>query len=198
MTERDGSRREAKPPDNSTEHELMESAVLRDTRQVVEGERVQALRVGDLTEADLTRISWSGGPSHPKYVAEALQRRSQGEADYLAVRAPNGWPVSIGGIAYRGKEGDGTLWQLATHPKLRGLGIGSRLIAEAENRIKMRGLEWARLGVEDDNRRARALYERLSYEVCGREQQSWDQVDEKGEVRTYHAEVTLMKKHLAD
>jgi hypothetical protein len=52
------------------------------------------------------------------------------------------------------------------------------------------------LGVEDDNTRARALYERLGYAECGHEQGAWPEADAQGNVSIYHAELTLMRKSL--
>lgn len=47
---------------------------------------VVELPVRDLTADDLPEIGWSGGPLHPRYVAEALQRRAtSGDVEYLAV-----------------------------------------------------------------------------------------------------------------
>lgn len=64
--------------------------------------------------------------------------------------------------------------QLATHPDLQGLGIGSALVGAAERRITARGVNTARVGVEDDNPGARALYERLGYTDSGRRPASWE------------------------
>jgi ribosomal protein S18 acetylase RimI-like enzyme len=129
-------------------------------------------------------------------VGDALQRAARGEVDYLAVRAPGGFPVCIGGIDYAKCEGAGVLWQLATIGDLQSLGLGTRLILEAEQRIRQRSLATAMLGVEDNNPRARALYERLGYIAYDHAQESWKGVDPLGHVTVYHAEVTLMRKSL--
>jgi ribosomal protein S18 acetylase RimI-like enzyme len=50
---------------------------------------------------------------------------------------------------------------LEVQPALRSCGICTVLIQTAEQRISARGLPRAELGVEDDNPRARALYEML-------------------------------------
>jgi ribosomal protein S18 acetylase RimI-like enzyme len=175
----------------------MEPAVLEATKAAVWRSGAGSLTVDDLTPADLGRIAWSGGPLHTPAVARALERAEKGEVDYLAVRSPDGWPVSIGGVDYAAHEGAGTLWQLSTHGELTGLGIGTCLIAALEDRIRARGLPWAMLGVEDCNTRARALYHRLGYEDCGHAQDSWPEADDQGNVYTYHAEVTLMRKRLS-
>jgi ribosomal protein S18 acetylase RimI-like enzyme len=175
----------------------MEPAVLDATKAAIRRHGADSLTVNDLTPADLGQIAWSGGPLHMPAVAQALTRAERGEVDYLAVRSPDGRPVSIGGVDYAPYEGAGTLWQLATHGELTGLGIGTRLIAALEDRIRARGLPWAMLGVEDSNPRARALYDRLGYEACGREQASWPEADGQGNAFTYHTELTLMRKRLS-
>jgi len=174
----------------------MEPAVLAATKAAIQQHGAGSLTVDDLTPADLGRIAWSGGPLHTDSVAQALARVPNGEVDYLAVRSPGGYPVSKCGVDYTAHPQAGTLWQLATHGDLQGLGIGSALIKAAEDRIRARGVPWAMLGVEDDNTRARALYERLGYAECGHEQGTWPEADAQGNVSIYHAELTLMRKRL--
>lgn len=155
----------------------------------------EGLRLDDLRLDDLEAIDWAE-PLHLAYVAEALKRVAGGEVDYLAVRAPAGLPVAMGGIDFAVRPGAGTLWQLLTHPELRGLGLGSRLVAAAETRMRRRGCRYAVLGVEDDNHRARALYERLGYVPFGREVDSWLQTGSTGAPELYETEVTLLRKML--
>jgi ribosomal protein S18 acetylase RimI-like enzyme len=159
---------------------------------------VDSLVVDDLRRDDLPGLLWSGGRGHVRAVAQALDRAERGEVEYLAVRAPGGWPIAIGGVDYTARKGAGKLWQLSTMEELRGLGVGSRLIREAEWRITQRGLSHAVLSVEDGNVRAQALYERLGYRIYGHEQESWDVEDPNGTVREHVAEVTLLEKALAE
>jgi ribosomal protein S18 acetylase RimI-like enzyme len=172
----------------------MEPAALAATKAAIRLHGAGSLTVDDLTPADLGLIAWSGGPLHIKAVAAALARVANGEVDYLAVRSPDGCPVSKCGVDYGANDRAGTLWQLATRDDLQGLGIGTALIKAAEGRIRARGLPWAMIGVEDNNPRARALYERLGYAECGHEQASWPEADDQGNVFLYHAELTLMRK----
>jgi ribosomal protein S18 acetylase RimI-like enzyme len=173
-------------------------SVEQETREIIKSQGVAALAVNDLKPEDLDRITWSGSPSHIKSVARALERVESGKVEYLAVRAPNGWPVAKGGIDYMVHKGAGTLWQLETDESLRGLGIGKRLIEEAEKRIKKRGLKEAVMGVEDNNPAARRLYERLGYKEYGHEQESWEQEDNAGNSYTYVTPVTLLRKELPE
>jgi ribosomal protein S18 acetylase RimI-like enzyme len=165
-------------------------------RRFIETNGVESLTVDDLTLDDLPNVGWAGSRSHLRYVERALERAAAGEVDYLAVRAPTGEPISIGGVNYAAHEGAGTLWQLATKDSLRSLGLGTRLIAEAEKRIKKRGLRRAMMGVEDDNARARQLYERLGYRVSGHEEDTWKVEDAHGNEVIHKAQITLLNKEL--
>jgi ribosomal protein S18 acetylase RimI-like enzyme len=77
-----------------------------------------------------------------------------------------------------------------------GLGPGTRLIEEGERRMRNRGVEWAVVGFEPSNPRARALYERLRYEPFGREHASWTTEDEQGRLVPYETDVDLLRKRL--
>jgi ribosomal protein S18 acetylase RimI-like enzyme len=165
-------------------------------RRQIEEQGVDALPVDDLKLKDLDNIGWSGSPAHIDAVRTALNRVAGGEVDYLAVRDATGVPISIGGVDYSKNPGTGTLWQLATREDLRGLGIGTRLILALEEKVKARGFDEAVLGVEVENTRAKALYERLGYEVYGRGKDSWEEEDDQGQRSTYHTELYLLKKKL--
>jgi ribosomal protein S18 acetylase RimI-like enzyme len=52
---------------------------------------------------------------------------------------------------------------MAVEPSYRGRGIGSRLLAAAEDEARRRGLPYMGLMVTEDNAAARALYERAGY-----------------------------------
>ena len=83
---------------------------------------------------------------------------AQGNADYLTIRSPSGVPVSKIGVNYLEKSTVGVFTQFDTREGLRSLGLGRRLVHEAERRVVARGLSVAELGVELGNHRARALY----------------------------------------
>ncbi|WP_316529502.1 GNAT family N-acetyltransferase [Kitasatospora brasiliensis] len=154
------------------------------------------LSVRDLTHADLPSCGWAGDALHVRQLADQLRRAEAGEIDYLAVCTPVGFPVAVCGVDYTVKPGAGEIWQLGVHPALRSCGIGTLLIRSAERRITARGLARAELGVEEDNPRARALYERLGYREYGREPDSWNVVAEDGTVRRHETVCVLMRKRL--
>lgn len=110
----------------------MSSDTYRALRQaIVAG--VARLEFTPLRGADLGDIAWSGSASHLENVAIQLQRVERGEVDYLALRA-DGHAVCKGGIDFAQEPDAGTIWQLAAHPQLEGIGLATRLIGELESR----------------------------------------------------------------
>ncbi|MDI3408117.1 GNAT family N-acetyltransferase [Streptomyces cavernicola] len=154
------------------------------------------MKVRDLLPRDLADCGWSGSATHLSHVEHELARAAAGEVDYLAVCTPADVPVAIGGVDYQASEGAGTLWQLAVLPALQSCGLGTLLVRAAEQRIRARGLRRAELAVEEDNPRARALYERLGYAAYGREPDAWDEEGPDGELRRHETMCTLMGRHL--
>ncbi|WBO61937.1 GNAT family N-acetyltransferase [Streptomyces camelliae] len=157
---------------------------------------VASVRVRDLSPRDLPACAWSGSAAHLRQVERELVRATAGEVDYLAVCTPVDLPVAIGGVDYRAHEGAGTIWQLAVLPALQSCGLGTLLIRAAEQRIAGRGLGRAELAVEEDNPRARALYERLGYVAYGRAPDAWDVEGPDGSIHRYETMCVLMRKDL--
>jgi ribosomal protein S18 acetylase RimI-like enzyme len=154
------------------------------------------LAVGDLHDDDLADLAWSGNPAHLRSVAAALRRAAQGLEDYLVIRAPGGQPIAKMRVDYTSEADTGVFSQLAVMGPLEGLGIATRLIGVGEQRVRTRGLAVAALGVEDNNPRARRLYERLGYQAADRQQASWEYEDEDGVLRLYETTLTILRKRL--
>lgn len=116
-----------------------------------------------------------------------------GVAEYLAVCADRtNLPVAIGGVDYERAAGAGTIHQLATLPALQSCGLGTVLIGAVEDRIRQRGLA----GVEHNNWRARALYERLGFVAFDNRPDAWDEEAADGTIRRYETICTIMAKDL--
>ncbi|MFB6808493.1 GNAT family N-acetyltransferase [Streptomyces sp. NPDC056387] len=155
-----------------------------------------SVSVRDLLPRDLPTCTWSGSAHHLSQVERELARAAAGKVDYLAVCTSTDLPVAIGGIDYQVSEGAGILWQLAVLPALQSCGLGTLLVRAAEQRIRDRGLRRAELAVEEDNPRARALYERLGYVAFGREPDAWDEEGPDGSIRRHETMCVLMRKSL--
>ena len=116
---------------------------------------------------DLPGLEWWGMFSHHREIIEdAFARQERGE-NLMLIAFAGGSPVGQAWVelAVRADEGAGLLWAVRVHPALQGLGLGTRLLDAAERALRERGYAWAEIGVEKDNPRARALYERVGYRL---------------------------------
>lgn len=144
----------------------------------------------DLQQADLDRLDWSGGPAHLVALDQALHRAWQGEVDLVVGELRHGGLIACGAVNHTKPVPE--LWMLSVHPAWQSVGVGTQLIIELENRIRERGGDLAGLGVELDNPRARALYERLGYRVVGEQLEEWP--EDSGAI--YVTICTMMTKKL--
>jgi ribosomal protein S18 acetylase RimI-like enzyme len=174
----------------------LDQATIEGLRAMIRADGVQRLAVGDLRADEVAELAWSGNPAHLRSVAAAVQRAAQGLEDYLVVRAPGGQPVAKMRIDYTSEAGTGVFSQLATMGPLQGRGIAIMLIGAGEQRVHARGLAFAALGVEDNNPRARHLYQRLGYQAAGRQHASWETEDDTDVLRVYQTTLTILRKRL--
>jgi ribosomal protein S18 acetylase RimI-like enzyme len=151
------------------------------------------IEVVALTSDHLPSIEWSGSRTHLENVAHQLERVPTGEVEYLAVLG-DGHPVSKGGIDFAKETDAGAIWQLATHPRLQGLGLATALIGELEARAAQRGITNLRLGVEPENQRGRRLYEHLGYRTMGEQEASWEAERTDGSRFIYTTRIVEMSK----
>jgi ribosomal protein S18 acetylase RimI-like enzyme len=174
----------------------LDRAALEDLRQTILADGVRQLAVDDLCDGDMAELAWSGNPAHLRSVAAAMQRAEEGLEDYLVVRAPGGQPVAKMRVDYSSEADTGVFSQLAVMDPLQGLGMATMLIGVGEQRVRTRGLAFAALGVEDDNPRARRLYERLGYRASDRQHASWEIEEDDGILQLYETTLTILRKRL--
>jgi GNAT superfamily N-acetyltransferase len=160
------------------------------------GEVTLSLAIRDLSRDDLTDCGWSGGPSHLTAVAGELERAEAGEVDYLAICAPSGAPIAIGGVDFIPFADAGYLFQLAVHPILQRCGIGTLLVGALEDRIRSRGRCRAELRYEEHEAGNRAFYERLGYGAYGTVPDGWDQQLPGGGIERYETTCVQMRREL--
>jgi ribosomal protein S18 acetylase RimI-like enzyme len=89
-------------------------------------------------------------------------------ADVFVALDDEGRVVGDAIVAYRRGFHGARLDSLVTDPAQQGRGVGSALLAEAEQAARERGVVSMRLEVRVDNERAIALYQRRGYEIRGR------------------------------
>ncbi len=154
------------------------------------------LTIRDVQVGDMPKLAWSGSPLHVENMSEHV-RTADGSIDYIAAFLPTGEAVGKGEIDYLKRPDAAEIGSLAVHGLVQSQGIGSLLIETAEERIRARGLTSAIVGVEEDNPRARSLYERLGYKVVGSEADTWDEMGADGSVFTHRTVCTFLSKTLS-
>jgi len=120
-------------------------------------------------EDDLPRLEWFGAFTHHRaIIREAYDLQCQDEAVML-VAVVGGFPVGQAWLDLRPRLGVPfpMVWAVRVLEPFQGAGLGARLMAALEDAAISSGRLGLQLGVEQDNTRARAFYERLGWQVVG-------------------------------
>lgn len=155
-------------------------------------------RVRPATADDLPALEWFGMfTPHRAIIHHAFARQQRGE-NLMLVAEMNGFPVGQAWVdlAVRADEGAGLLWAVRVHPILQGLGLGSRLLAAAEDALRERRFRWAEIGVEKDNPAARRLYERLGYRFHRELLEEYEYTDTDGRRIVVAVDQWMLRKDL--
>jgi ribosomal protein S18 acetylase RimI-like enzyme len=163
-------------------------------RALIAAEGLDALSCDDFRRDDIER--WTTRAGERESLAKAMDQVEAGTVDYITLRGPCGRPLSKCGINYTERDDTGVIYQFDTMEGLRGLGLGTRLLTEAERRIRERGQRVGQLGVELDNLRARSLYERCGYVFSHEEDASWEYLDEAGKRHRHDTRLAILRKTL--
>lgn len=131
------------------------------------------LTVRELEPTDFGELDWAGGAEHQRALAEALQASYAGAVAVLVIALANGRLAAVGAVDFRAAPDLGVLSMLSVREDLQSLGLGTRLVAALEQRVRRAGRVRARLAVEHDNPRAAALYRRLGYREVDSQVESW-------------------------
>lgn len=156
------------------------------------------VRVRPCQMEDLSDLEWFGLYRHHREIfQDAFARHLRGE-NIMLVADLKGAPVGQAWVdlAKRQAEGIGYIWAVRVFPFLRRLGIGTLLMASAEDVIRERHLTIAEVGVEKDNPDARRLYERLGYRLQRDLREEYGYTTPDG-VQAWHVvDQWLLHKHL--
>jgi ribosomal protein S18 acetylase RimI-like enzyme len=127
------------------------------------------LKIRHCARQDLPQLEWFGlYTEHRQLIEEAFQRQQAGEVIMLLADL-DGFPVGQAWLDLTARSADlvGVIWALRVFPLLRNHGIGSRLMIAAERLLFEKGYRWSELTVDQQEPRARRLYERLGYRSLG-------------------------------
>jgi ribosomal protein S18 acetylase RimI-like enzyme len=90
----------------------------------------------------------------------------------------------------------GYVYALRVKPAYRERGLGTRMIRAAEEVLRRRGMDTASIGVEKENPRARALYERQGYRIIADDPGRWSYIDHQGNQQEVSEPAWLMEKKI--
>jgi ribosomal protein S18 acetylase RimI-like enzyme len=149
-------------------------------------------------QEDLPGLEWFGMfTAHRELIGTAYERQRLGEVVML-VASVNGFPAGQVWVdlVRPGPPSTGRVWALRVLPVMRGLGLGTRLLAAAEKVVRVRRLIAAEIGVEKHNPRARLLYERLGYIVTREELEEYEYSTPDGVRKRVPVDQWILRKAL--
>lgn len=152
-------------------------------------------------EEDLPKLEWMGEFTHFRrvfrqtYQDQAAGRRLMLLADLNTFPIGQVFILLNSNFGWNGNE-YGYLYSLRVMTPFQGLGIGTKLILQAERIMQERRLDYATIAVAKDNPRARNLYERLGYQVYSSDDGRWSYQDHKGHTVHVYEPCWMMEKKL--
>lgn len=152
---------------------------------------------------DIPRLEWFGQYRHFRHLFRRAFREQQEGRRLLLLADCNNFPIGqifVQLASQRAGVADGSarayFYSLRVMPMFRRQGIGTRLILEAENRVRARGFTCVTIAVAKNNEAARRLYERLHYRIFREDEGKWSYIDHQGERRHVHEPCWLLEKFL--
>jgi ribosomal protein S18 acetylase RimI-like enzyme len=122
--------------------------------------------IGEMTSQDYEQVAalWEEVEMWPHVGEDRLwfERALARNPDCVLVWRENGRVIGTAVGAWDGLRG--WIYHLAVTPSRQGQGIGTRLLAAVEARLRARGVQQINLMVYEKNGRAEALYRRAGYE----------------------------------
>ncbi len=152
--------------------------------------------VRDGRAGDVEAMGWAASEGQRAEWRTQLRRGLDGEVDFLVAEVD---ARIVGKVvldpAFR-EGGVAWAWMASVDPGFRSQGIGTAVLPVLEQRAMLRGCTALEMSVDDDNPRARALYERQGYRVVGPYVDSHDEVDDAGIVTRVESPGVLLRKEL--
>jgi ribosomal protein S18 acetylase RimI-like enzyme len=163
--------------------------------------------VRPMEERDLLALEWDGEFLHFRRLFRQAFEDMRLGTRYLLVMESNPTGEMVGQVFIQWNSSDprfadgsrrGYLYALRIKPAFRERGLGTRMIRAAEEVLRRRGMDTASIGVEKNNPRARALYERQGYRIIAEDPGRWSFIDHCGIVQEVFEPAWLMEKKIGD
>jgi len=154
-------------------------------------------------ESDLEKLEWFGEfEKFRTLFARSYREQNRGKR-LMLIAETNDFPIGRLFLQFEGNNpilADGMergyLYSFHVMEMFRGLGIGTRLITEGENALRIRDFRLVTLAVAQENERALQLYHRMGYQTFGDNNGSWESPSKIGYLLPSHEPCWLLKKEL--
>jgi ribosomal protein S18 acetylase RimI-like enzyme len=163
---------------------------------------LESVTIRDVKQSDLPALEWDGEYTHFRNIyRRALREAEEGHRVLLVAELEK---TIIGqifihlahdGCNYGGKS-SAHLYSFRVRDKYRNLGIGTKLLVEAETILVKRDFTRATISVVKNNEHARRMYERNGYTICGEDEGEWSFLDHLGALRTIREPSYILEKKL--
>lgn len=162
-----------------------------------------AVLIRRATEADLPALEWDGEYRHFRRVYRAAMQDARRDLRLVLVAVVEGEIVGQVFVQFENAHLDpggihptGYLYALRIRPPFRNQGIGTGLMAHAEQDLRQRKFQRAVIAVAKENEAALRLYKRLGYRVFAEDPGNWSYIDDEGELRHIFEPSFLLDKDL--
>jgi ribosomal protein S18 acetylase RimI-like enzyme len=153
--------------------------------------------------SDLPKLEWYGQYSHFRAVYRRTFQEMQQGNRLMIIADCQDFPIGQVFVQLRSQERHiaqeglrAYLYSLRVMEMFRGLGIGSRLIHEAEAIVTSMNYTWVTIAAAKTNSKARKLYERMGYRVFADDPGEWSYTDHRNIVQYVHDPCWLLEKNL--
>lgn len=155
-------------------------------------------------QADIPRLEWYGQYAHFRTLFQrAYAEQKQGQRMILIADC-QGFPIGHIFIQLHSKntliaEKDqrAYLYSFRVMEMFQRMGVGTRLILEAERLLHEHGYNTVTIAVSKTNHAARRLYERLGYKIFAQDSGQWSYIDHTGQARHINDPCWLLEKNLS-
>jgi ribosomal protein S18 acetylase RimI-like enzyme len=161
------------------------------------------LKIRKATIEDVKHLEWNGQFTHFRKLFRRAYLEQRNGKRLMLVMDFNGYPIarlfiqfiSTDGVIADGKS-RGYIYSFTVMEHFRSLGIGTQMLAFAENILQKQGYRWATISVAKENTRALKLYKRQKYRIYGEDSGQWQYRDHEGKTHYVNEPSWFMKKSL--
>ncbi len=148
---------------------------------------------------DLPKLEWEGQYTHFRKIFEYTYSEQLAGRRLMLLADFNDYPIGQIFIllhSRRARTKHGYFYSLRVMTPFRGVGLGTELIRQAENRLLEQHVYSATIAVAKDNTGALRLYERNGYRIYAEDEGRWSYTNHTGKHVQVHEPCWMLEKHL--